>query len=175
MTEAGTDRSEPTALTVRPMRWWDIASVHAIEELAFPDTAWSAETFWSELAGVPATRHYLVAELGMQIVGYSGLMAVGSEADVQTIAVAPDARRRGVGTMLLDALLDEAVRRGCSQVTLEVAASSEDARRLYAGRGFEVVAHRSGYYGPGADAIVMRLRLGSGRTTSCAATPGVSQ
>jgi [ribosomal protein S18]-alanine N-acetyltransferase len=153
--------STETDVTVRLMRWWDIVTVHAIEELAFPDTAWSIETFWSELAGIPATRYYLVAELGTQIVGYAGLMAVGSEADVQTIAVAPDARRRGVGTLLLDALIDEAGRRGCSRVTLEVAAAGEDARRLYSQRGFEVIAHRTGYYGPGADAVVMRLRLGT--------------
>lgn len=141
------------------MRWWDVIAVHAIEELAFPDTAWSVETFWAELAGVPASRYYLVAERGTQIVGYAGLMAVGSDADVQTVAVAPDARRQGVGRLLLDALLDEAGRRGCSRVTLEVAASGEDARRLYAGRGFQAIARRTGYYGPGADAVVMRLRL----------------
>lgn len=158
MTMAGADVAVPT---MRPMRWWDVVAVHAIEQLAFPDTAWSVETFWSELAGVPATRYYLVAEHQRQLVGYAGLMAVGSEADVQTIAVAPDARRRGVGTLLLDALLDEAGRRGCSRVTLEVAAAGEDARRLYAQRGFEAIAHRSGYYGPGADAVVMRLRLDS--------------
>jgi ribosomal-protein-alanine N-acetyltransferase len=148
------------------MRWWDVVAVHAIEEQAFPDTAWSVEAFWSELAGVPATRHYLVAERGTQIVGYAGLMAVGSEADVQTVAVAPDARRHGIGTLLLDALLDEAGRRGCSRVTLEVAAAGEDARRLYASRGFEAIAQRTGYYGPGADAVVMRLRLHSSSETT---------
>ena len=164
MTEDDTDVSELTVLTVRPMRWWDIATVHAIEELAFPNTAWSVETFWAELAGVPATRHYLVAERGTRVVGYAGLMAVGS-----------DARRQGVGTMLLDALLDEASRRGCSRVTLEVAASGEDARRLYVGRGFESIARRTGYYGPGADAVVMRLRLDSGLLRSVAAAPGGGQ
>lgn len=155
MTEAGSE------ITVRDMRWWDVVAVHDIEEQAFPDTAWSVETFWSELAGVPETRRYLVAERGTLIVGYAGLMAAGPDADVQTIAVAPDARRHGIGTLLLDALLDEAGRRGCSRVTLEVAASGEDAQRLYARRGFQAIARRTGYYGPGADAVVMRLRLDS--------------
>ena len=46
---------------LRPMRWWDIDAALAIEQELFPD-AWSVETFWSELARVPETRHYLVAE-----------------------------------------------------------------------------------------------------------------
>jgi ribosomal-protein-alanine N-acetyltransferase len=146
-------------LVLRPMRWWDIDSVHGLEERAFAETAWSPETFWSELAGVPDTRHYVVATSGEGIIGYAGLMAVGPEADVQTLAVASDHRRQGVGTQLLDALIDEAKHRGCSRLTLEVAAASEPAKGLYLRRGFEVISRRSGYYGPGADAVIMRLRL----------------
>ncbi len=141
------------------MRWWDVEQVHAIEEDAFPETAWSVEVFWSELAGVPATRHYVVADSGGQVVGFAGLMSIGSEADVQTLAVAAEHRCQGVGAKLLDALLDNAEHRGCSRVTLEVAATSEAAQRLYLLRGFEVIARRSGYYGPGADALIMRLPL----------------
>ncbi len=141
------------------MRWWDIARVHAVEVGAFPGTAWSVETFWSELARVPETRAYVVAHSGDRVAGYAGLMAIGPDADVQTIAVAPAFRRCGLGSRLLDDLLLEAARRGCSRVTLEVAASNEDAQRLYRRRGFSVLSRRSGYYGPGADALIMRLRL----------------
>ena len=147
-----------SVLGLRPMRWWDIDTVHDIEERAFAETAWSSETFWSELAGVPQTRQYVVAVDGEQIVGYAGLMAVGPEADVQTLAVASEYQRQGVGAQLLESLIDEAKRRGCSHITLEVAATSEPAQRLYLRRGFEVVARRSGYYGPGVDALIMRLR-----------------
>lgn len=149
------------ALVLRRMRWWDIDVVHGVEERAFPKTAWSTETFWSELAGVPNTRHYVVAASGERVIGYAGLMAVGLEADVQTLAVATDYQRQGVGAQLLDALIDEAKRRECSRLTLEVAAASEPAKSLYLRRGFEVISRRSGYYGPGADALIMRLRLRS--------------
>ncbi|MCZ3386871.1 MAG: ribosomal protein S18-alanine N-acetyltransferase [Actinomycetia bacterium] len=141
------------------MRWWDVGQVHDVEARAFPKTAWSAETFWSELAGVPATRHYVVAETNGQIVGFAGLMAIGADADVQTLAVDAVGQRQGVGRRLLDALLGEADLRGCTRVTLEVAATSEAAQRLYLRRGFAVIARRSSYYGPGADALIMRIRL----------------
>ena len=149
-----------TDLTVvRPMRWWDIAGVHNVEVQAFPDTAWSVESFWSELAGVPDTRHYLVAASGEQIIGYAGLMTVGRDADIQTLAVAPNSRGAGVGGRLLDELLNEAVRRGCSRVMLEVASIGKDAQRLYRTRGFDVSGRRASYYGSGVDALIMRRHL----------------
>jgi ribosomal-protein-alanine N-acetyltransferase len=142
------------------MRWWDITTVAAIETSAFPTSAWSTETFWTELAGVPESRWYVVAVEDAAVIGYAGLMSVGSQGDVQTIAVAEHARTRGVGRRLLEALLDEAARRGCTQVMLEVAADNQPAQSLYDRMGFRTLAKRPGYYGPGRDARVMRRRLG---------------
>ena len=149
------------ACVLRPMRWWDIPAVHALEQRAFPESAWSQETFWAELSGVPDTRYYLVATRDESVVGYAGLMAVRHEADVQTLAVAPSVRGTGQGARLLDALLDEARRRHCSRISLEVSSAANAARHLYLTRGFEVVGRRSGYYGNGLDALVMQRRLGS--------------
>ena len=146
-------------ITLRPMRWWDIAAAAAIEREVFPADPWSEAGFWSELAGVPQTRTYLVAEDGTGIVGYAGLAAVAHEGDLQTLAVRADHQGRGLGGRLLDALLAEARRRDCSQVLLEVAAENSGAQVLYAGRGFERISVRRSYYGPGHDAVVMRLRL----------------
>ena len=156
----GEDRVAATTVTLRPMRWWDVEPAVALERLLFPDDAWSPETFWSELAGVPATRHYVVAVEGEELVGYAGLFAADHhQADVQTVAVAPDRQRRGVGDLLLRALLDEAERRGCTETLLEVRADNEPAQRLYARHGFERIGLRRGYYQPGrVDALVLRRR-----------------
>jgi ribosomal-protein-alanine N-acetyltransferase len=145
------------------MRWSDIESAHAIELHEFPDTAWSQETFWAELAGVPETRRYFVARLDARVVGYAGLMVVPPNADVQTIAVTDDMQRCGIGGRLLDALLEEARARECTTVMLEVAADNVSAQHLYLKRGFDQLARRSSYYGPGRDALVMRQRLNSER------------
>ena len=75
-----------TATEVRAMHWTDLPAVHDIEVVGFPDSAWSLETFWSELAGVPASRAYWVAQREGRVVGYAGLRAVPPDADVQTIA-----------------------------------------------------------------------------------------
>jgi len=144
---------------LRPMRWWDVADAAAMEPELFPTAPWTAAGFWSELAGVPGTRYYVVAEDASGLVGYGGLMVVGPEADVQTVAVRSDRQGAGLGRVLVHDLLAEAVRRGCARMMLEVREDNAAARHLYEELGFEQVAVRRDYYGPGQDAVVMRLRL----------------
>lgn len=144
------------------MRWWDIERVVPLERDLFGPTAWSAETFWAELAhaGAGGTRHYVVAAgPAEELLGYAGLLVPGPEADVQTIAVARSAQGRGVGAALLSDLLAAASRRGATSLLLEVRADNGPAQRLYARHGFERIAVRRGYYQPGGvDAWVMRRR-----------------
>lgn len=147
---------EPARL--RPLRWWDVPAVHALEVQLFDPDAWSPETFWAELAA--PGRWYVLAERDGDVVGYAGLAASGSQTDVQTLAVAPAAQGTGTGRVLLEALVDEAVRRGAAAVLLEVRADNVAARTLYERTGFERIALRRRYYQPGdVDAHVMRLRL----------------
>ena len=54
--------------------------------------------------------------------------------------VAPEARGLGVGTALLDAICDEAKRRGYAQVRLDVVDSNPRAKALYLHVGFKEVA-----------------------------------
>ena len=145
-----------SATDVRAMRWWDIPAVMAIEESVFPDTAWTAAQFWSELAY--DDRTYLVVEESERVVAYGGVMVRPPTADIQTIAVDPDYRGRGIARDLLTRLLATADGSGCSEVLLEVSADNAAAIALYASEGFEVIARRTSYYGPGLDALIMRRR-----------------
>jgi N-acetylglutamate synthase-like GNAT family acetyltransferase len=85
------------------------------QELFAGDPPWTAEQFRSELAGVPHTRWYVVAEETGVLVGYAGLSNSGDTSDVQTLAVVHGSQRQGVGTALLDALVAEARRRGAHE------------------------------------------------------------
>ena len=143
---------------LRPMRWWDIDAALAIEQELFPD-AWSVETFWAELARVPDTRHYLVADDDGAVVGYAGLMTIGRQADVQTVAVATGHQGKQLGATLLRAMVDEAIARECTEVLLEVRVDNEPALHLYEKTGFERISVRRGYFPGRVDGLVMRLRL----------------
>jgi ribosomal-protein-alanine N-acetyltransferase len=142
---------------MRPMVAADIEAVMAIEDELFGDEAWSASMFADELAQ-SATRLYLVDEADGVVTAYAGLCAYAPhEAYVQTIAVAPTSQRRGVGTALLKALIDETTRRGVDHLDLEVRADNEAAQRLYERHGFTRIGVRRRYYQPsGTDAVVMR-------------------
>jgi ribosomal-protein-alanine N-acetyltransferase len=112
--------------------------------------------FWSELAE-PDSRTYLVAVDADAVVGYAGLCDYGDTSYVQTIGVTGSHQRAGVGTSLLQALLDVADARGAAHVDLEVRAGNAAAIALYERHGFAQLGVRRGYYQPsGADALVMR-------------------
>ncbi|HET7900032.1 MAG TPA: ribosomal protein S18-alanine N-acetyltransferase [Candidatus Nanopelagicales bacterium] len=146
-------------MSLRPMRWWDIEAVAALDAELFPHDPWSAEQLWGELAHVPETRWYAVHDDDAGVDGYVGLYAVPPDGDVATIAVATRSQRRGLGRELLDALVDEARHRGVTQLFLEVLESNQPALALYEATGFERQGRRRDYYGPGLHAVVLRRRL----------------
>ena len=149
----------------------DLDAIMELETSTFGSDAWSRGSMRAELG----SRHgyYLVAEVvggdngepqhpDAAIAGYAGLLApAGSgQADIQTIAVASAARRRGLGRALMVALLEEARARHAEEVFLEVRADNPNAQELYASLGFEQIAVRPQYYQPdGVDAHIMRLGL----------------
>ncbi len=138
------------------LRWWDIDDVMRIEREVFASTAWTPAQFWSELA--QGDRTYVVARDGDAVVGYAGLMARRPTADIQTIAVAPGSRRRGIARALLRHLLDVADLSHCTETLLEVRADGAAAISLYTSEGFETISLRANYYGPHQDALIMRRR-----------------
>jgi [ribosomal protein S18]-alanine N-acetyltransferase len=142
---------------LRGMTWADIDAVLRLEHEVFGEEAWTRRMLEGEIAQQPGSRHYLVAEDDGAVIGYAGLLTAGSQADVLTIGVALKRWGEGTGTALLDGLLAEAARRGCTEVFLEVRTDNDRAQRLYRSHGFADVGIRKGYYQPsGADALVMR-------------------
>jgi ribosomal-protein-alanine N-acetyltransferase len=165
--------SAPGPAVLRAMTVADLGAVLKLEGELFGEEAWSRPMLEGELAQVPGSRHYLVAEQDGQVVGYAGLLAAGTQADVVTIAVTGRRQGQGTGAALLTALLAEARRRGCTEVFLEVRVDNLRAQQLYRTRGFEQIGVRRGYYQPsGADALVMRRSLAP---ESAAAQPAAAQ
>ncbi|MFF5211745.1 ribosomal protein S18-alanine N-acetyltransferase [Streptosporangium sp. NPDC000396] len=144
---------------LRQMTMDDLPAVMKLEREIFPKDAWSEGMLRDELNGQPHTRHYVVALVNDEIVGYAGLFAAGDQADVQTIAVSADCRRTGIGSVMLTELLAEAVRRGAQAIFLEVRADNPDAQSMYERFGFERLGLRRRYYEDGTDAITMKKDL----------------
>jgi [ribosomal protein S18]-alanine N-acetyltransferase len=144
-------------VVLRTMTSADIDDALLLERDLFGEEAWSRPMLEGELTEQPGSRYYLVAVDGGLVTGYAGLLVAGTQADVLTIAVAADRWGQGTGSALLEALLAEAARRGCTEVFLEVRTDNARAQRLYRRYGFAEIGIRKGYYQPsGADALVMR-------------------
>ena len=136
----------------------DLAEVEVIERATFGDP-WSLQSFRASLARTFVRIN--VAEDDHGIAGYSVLWMAGEECELANLAVDPARRREGIGTLLLDAALDEAHAEGALVIFLEVRASNEIAARMYANRGFHAVGRRTAYYkNPTEDALVLRRDLG---------------
>ena len=140
------------SVTLRPWNYEDILAVSALEKRCFGDP-WHYKMFAdSFLTGI---FHGIVAEEEGALVGYAFYTCLYEDADVDKVAVSPEYRRRGVGRMLLAALLSDAKALGATRAMLEVRASNEPAIALYAAEGFRQVAERGKYYGDGETALVL--------------------
>ena len=90
--------------------------------------------------------------------GCALLRVAADEAELLTIAVAPGARRQGLGARLLAACLAEAAKRGAARIHLEVGAANAPAIALYQAAGLVRTGRRPDYYaGPEGreDALIM--------------------
>lgn len=145
----------------------------ALHGACFPDEPWDAGAF-AELLAMPGAAAYVLPGDG----GLDGLVLLrraADEAEIVTLAVAPQARRRGSATALLCHGLAVLAAAGARRAFLEVAEDNAAARGLYQRLGFAICGRRAGYYRrdgrPPADALVLAVALpldlpdGAARTT----------
>lgn len=145
-----------------------LAALHAA---SFAE-AWDRVSL-SRLLAAPGARA-LVARDGQggeaRAVGLALLRVAGDEGELLSLAVVPEARRRGAGRALVGECLAVAAALGAGRLFLDVALDNRAARGLYRGFGFVEVGRRPGCYppapgsapDPGATALTLRLDLGGG-------------
>ena len=139
------------SISIRAMKRSDIPTVAALESEIY-DQPWSPRVFFDELS--LDTRTYIVAVDDGSVIGYGGLLRVDTDAHITTLAVAPEARGRRIGKMVMLALVDAALQAGAQHLTLEVRVSNASAQGLYERFGFTPVGRRKNYY-KNEDALVM--------------------
>ena len=149
-------------MEIRDATYNDLPRVLDIERVSFSQP-WSLSSFRRELS-LSFSRLILAVIAGADpggriIAGYLCRWLVAGESHVLNIAVHPDFRQQGVGSVLIGEAITEARARHAQLMILEVRRSNVAARRLYRKYGFEERRLRKNYYGPGEDALVMELLL----------------
>jgi len=145
---------------IRPATAADIPAMMQLVSHSATAAQWSLAHFERVFDESGPRRVALVIEEEVTVRGFLVSHEVASEWEIENIAIAGEARRRGVGTRLLGEFLNHARSQGGTSVFLEVRESNRAARLLYEKWAFAESGRRSGYYAqPQEDAIVYRLSL----------------
>jgi [ribosomal protein S18]-alanine N-acetyltransferase len=155
------DRAAESRAVLGPALRAHIAEVAAIEEACFSDP-WSEGSFRQALDNPGVFFRVATEGAGGPVAGYVVAWFAADEGEIANVAVAPSARGRGIGGLLLDAAIAAAAERGAQALYLDVRESNARARALYDSRGFVEVGRRRRYYRrPAEDAIVLRRGIES--------------
>ena len=103
----------------------------------------------------------IVAEYEGEFAGYADIWTVLDEADLNSIAVIVDFRRKGIGDAIMLAMTEMLSANGVATINLEVRVSNMPAIKLYKKYGFKECGVRPGYYlDNGEDALIMKRETG---------------
>jgi [ribosomal protein S18]-alanine N-acetyltransferase len=144
---------ETDRILIQRMTGDDLDEVVCLEKLCFSDP-WEKQCFEEELEYQFAIP--LVVKMDQKIVGYTCLWHVEEKMEIANFAVSPEFRRKGIGRKLMEEVMAEAQRRGCTGLMLSVRETNLPAVNLYKGFGYKEVGRRKRYYRlPVEDAIIM--------------------
>jgi len=145
-----------SSIEIVPIEDKYIEGILNVSILSFPIT-WSKDSFEKELTNKYA--RYMVAVKDGLVVGFAGMWIILDEAHITNIAVHPEYRGFGIGTMLMESLISICKIENVIGITLEVRVSNQRAINLYKKFGFVEEGIRKAYYEDNKeDALIMWKR-----------------
>jgi len=140
-------------VALRRLAYADLPAVLAIERQSFP-APWSLSMFVLELSKPSGVCLAAVRPGAVEIAGYVVCSRYADVWHLMNIAVAEDARRQGIASGLIDAMIASGGK--SERYTLEVRVSNTGAIAMYERLGFRTAGRRSRYYQDnGEDAVIM--------------------
>lgn len=139
-------------IQIRPMHISDLDNIKDILENDFDDF-WNYNVFKSELEN--PNSEYFVALENDTIVGFAGIWISVDDIHVTNIVTKKSYRNHGIGTKLLEHLIEISKEKNMSSLTLEVNEKNEYAIKLYESHHFQKIGQRKNYYNQNENAIIM--------------------
>ena len=133
----------------------DLDAVSALEARCFTNP-WTRDMLARQLRESGVAYLFVLRRPEERVAAFCACWIIAGELHVNTLAVAPERRRQGLGRRLMAAVFREACARGATRATLEVRESNAAALGLYQSLGFAVTARRPLYYtDPVEDALIL--------------------
>ena len=143
-------------INISKMTLPDLDSIKNILEIDFDDF-WNYNILKSELKKNNA--YYIIAKENEEILGFAGIIDTVEQYEITNIVVKKDYRKKGVGTLLLNNIIDYVKSSKKRKIYLEVNTKNKSAIALYKKHGFIECGLRKKYYNNTDDAILMFLQV----------------
>lgn len=124
------------------MQYEDVAAVMDIERRVYP-FPWTDGIFHD---CIHVGYCCWVCEQDGAVVGYAVMSIGAAEAHILNLCVEPEQQRRGIGTQMLELLIELAQQHQANSMFLEVRPSNKGAITLYHAMAFTEVGTRKDYY-----------------------------
>ena len=121
------------------------------------DDFWTPNVLKSELESINSS--YIVARKDEEILGFAGFIILPDNVEITNIVTKKTERKKGIGSLLLEKLINMAKELNKNDISLEVNENNNPAKNLYEKFGFRVVGIRKKYYLGKDDAIIMTKYL----------------
>lgn len=146
---------EKNNLSISLMNLNDLETIKDVLESDF-DEFWNYITLKQELES-SFSKYFVVKNSNNLILGFAGLKIILDEADLMNIVTRKNARNIGIGSYMLEYLINYCKNTGIKSLNLEVNSSNSIAFNLYKKYNFKEVGLRKKYYNNTYDAILMAL------------------
>lgn len=121
------------------------------------DDFWTYDVLQEELNN--PNSEYFVAKLENNILGFAGIWKAVDDVHITDIVVKKSNRQTGIGSKLLEKLIQTAKSQNFNSITLEVNEHNQPAINLYLKYAFKNVGFRKKYYNNKDNAIIMTKEL----------------
>ena len=150
---------DKTKIRVRIAKSSDLDDIYELDVQTFA-MPWSKEALSYDILEND-NAFVIVAEYEGEFAGYADIWTVLDEADLNSIAVRVDFRRKGIGDAIMLTMTEMLSANGVATINLEVRVSNMSAIKLYKKYGFNECGVRPGYYlDNGEDALIMKRETG---------------
>jgi ribosomal-protein-alanine N-acetyltransferase len=143
-------------MKIEEMQMIDYEKIKDILQTEFDDF-WTPTVLKSELEN--SNSKYFVAKENDEILGFAGIIILPDDVEITNIVTKKSERKKGIGNLLLDKLIEIAKKTGRDNISLEVNEKNFVAINLYEKNGFEKIGIRKKYYNGTDNAIIMTKKI----------------